>query len=138
MTKKVCHECCALRRGKVSACQPRERVDNVGGHERVLEVEHGELAIRGQRIGPSPILSIRHDRLAWRCPDTSVLDDGGQVHVVDVVIPIDDAGVEGEDRLLVVAEGGKEPECAIDAISSLGLGVGAIELDIAEGALCGG
>ena len=48
-----------------------------------------------------------------------------------IVVPVDDDGIEAE-RLLVGRAEVEELQGAVDAKASLGLGVGAVELDIAE------
>jgi hypothetical protein len=64
-----------------------------------------------------------------------VLDDRGKVDVLDVVLPVDDAGVEGEGLAVALAQTVEEREGAVDAESGFGLGVGAVELHVFEGAL---
>ena len=64
-----------------------------------------------------------------------MLDDRRQVHVVDVVIPVDDAGVEAKGGVIFVVEGVPQLEQAVDAVTGVGLGVGAVKLYIAQSAL---
>ena len=61
-----------------------------------------------------------------------MLDDRGQVNVVDVVIPIDDAGVEVEVALVVSIECVPQAEQVVDLVDRFALGVQAIQLDVFE------
>ena len=80
-------------------------------------------------------VAARHRRATRRGPHPGVLDDRGQVHVVDVRRPGDHAGVEAERlsvrRCLSLPQGDE----AVDAEVGLGLGVGAVQLGVPEGAL---
>ena len=70
-----------------------------------------------------------------RGADPGVIDHRGEVHVVDVVVPVDDGRVEAEGLVVLVVEGVPELEQAVDPVAGVGLGVGPVELDVAEGTL---
>ena len=63
-----------------------------------------------------------------------MLDDRGQVDVLDVARPGDHPWVEAERCLVGGVEALEELQRPVDAKTRLGLTVGPVELDIAEGA----
>ena len=59
----------------------------------------------------------------------------GQVDLVHVVVPVDGAGIEAEAVVVLVVAGVPQVHEAVDPVAGVGLGVGAVELDVAEGPL---
>ena len=57
------------------------------------------------------------------------------MHVVDVVVPVDDAGIEAEGPVILVVERVPQLEQPVHPVAGVGLGVGPVELDVAEGTL---
>ena len=125
--------------GEAAGGQPRVGLDHVGGDQGVLQVEDGQLAFGGEHRcagprscavdGPSPA------RPAVVC-DPGVLDDRRQVDVVHVDGPVDHGRVEANSRL--VGSGGRASHSSSRRSTpedGLGLGVGAVQLDVAEGPL---
>ena len=128
------------RRGR-RCCRRRRREPRVGGHdvrrdERVLEVERRELAggvehLRAQALAARWARPWRRAR-SWHAAWCTTV---GRWTSCDVVRPVDDAGIEREVALVVGVERLPEPEQAIEAVDRLALGVRAVELDVAEGAV---
>ena len=130
---QVGHEGGPLGRRQVAGGQPGVGVDHVGGDQGVLEVEGGQVAVGGEDVLPGPVGPVGLDRLARRGADPGVLDDRGQVDLADVGGPVDGAGVEAEGGPVVVVHAVPQGEQPVDPVEGLGLGVGAVELDVAEG-----
>ena len=104
----------AVGLGQAPGGQPRVALHHVGGDERVLQVEGGEVALLRQHLAPEPVHAVLAPALARRRLDPGVLDDRGQVHLADVGAPVDDARVEpeglpvvGRERLLHRRGGGR-------------------------------
>ena len=77
----------------------------------------------------------RCGRRAWCAPGRASTTDGRWM-LGDVAVPVDDAGVEAERRAWSSAvERVPQGEQPVDAVDGLALGVGAVELDVAEGPL---
>ena len=57
------------------------------------------------------------------------------MHLVDVVVPVDGAGIEGEMRPVVRVARVPQLDEVVDPVASIGLGVRAVQRDIAEGPL---
>ena len=68
--------------------------------------------------------------------DPRVLDHRWKVDLVDVTVPVDDAGIEAEQLAVCGAQPVPELEKPVDPEQRFGLGVGAVELDVPEGAFC--
>ena len=69
---------------------------------------------------------------ARRRAHARVLHDGRQVHLGDVVRPVDRTRVERERRAVLVVELIPDVHEAVDAVDRLALGVRAVELDVAQ------
>ena len=90
------------------------------------------------RSGERMALRARSARLGWlelagRGADPGVLDDRGEVDVADVGVPVDGGRVEAERPAVVGVHPVPQGQQAVDPVEGLGLGVGAVELDVAEG-----
>ncbi len=129
---QVGHECGPLAGRQVPRGQPGVGVDHVGGDERVLEVEGRQVALGGEDVLPGPVGAVGLDRLARCRPHPGVLDDRGEVDLVDVGGPVDGCGVEAEGGPVVLVHAVPQGEEPVDAVEGVGLGVGAVELDVAE------
>ncbi len=68
-------------------------------------------------------------------PHAGLGDDRRQVDLLHVGRPVDGAGVEAEGLPVDVVEGLPAGQQVVDAVDGLALGVGAVELDVADGAL---
>ena len=64
-----------------------------------------------------------------------MLDDRRQVDLPDVGRPVDGGRVEAERRPVVLVHAVPEGQEAVDPVERVGLGVGAVELDVAERAV---
>ena len=73
------------------------------------------------------------DRSARGGAHPGVLDDGGQVDLVDVGGPVDRRRVEAERGPVVLVHPVPQGEEPVDPVAGVGLGVRAVELDVAEG-----
>ena len=62
-----------------------------------------------------------------------MLDDRGQEDLVDVGLPVDGSRIEAEGLPVVLVHAVPEGEQPVDPVEGFGLGVGAVELDVAEG-----
>ncbi len=129
------HEARPLRGREVAAGEPGVGVDDVRGEQRVLQVEHSEMPIGRQDGSPLPFGPLVHDRLAGFRPHAGVLEHRGKVHVVDVVVPVDDTGIEGEVHPVVAVARVPQLEEVVDPVARVGLGVGAVQRDVSEGPL---
>ena len=135
LAQKVGDELGPPPQGKVAAGQPGVGVDHVRGHQGVLEVEHGQMPV-GRQDGPAgPLRALLDDRAARGGADPGVLHHRGEVHVVHVVVPVDNAGIEAEGPVVLVVEGVPQGQQPVHAIAGVGLGVGPVELDVPEGPL---
>ena len=61
-----------------------------------------------------------------------MLDDRGQVDLVDVGGPVDGGGVDAERGLVVFVHPVPQGDQPVDPVEGVGLGVGAVELDVAQ------
>ena len=119
--------------------EPGVRIDDVGRHQSVLEIEDGQLPVRRQHGPPGSFLPAQGGRpgplpaLAGQA-HPSVSDDGGDVDVLEVAGPVDNRGVEAELFAFGGGQGRVQIEQAVDAEDRLYFGIGAIQLDVAEGA----
>ena len=84
LAHEVGHERHPLGRRQVPRRQPGVGVDHVGGDERVLEVEGGQMAVGGEDGLAGPVGAVGLGRPARRRADPGVLDDRGEVDVADV------------------------------------------------------
>ena len=130
---QVGHEGRPLGRGQVARGQPGIGVDHVGGDQRVLEVEGGQVAVGREDGLPGPVGPVGLARLARRGAYPGVLDHRGQVDVPDVGLPVDGRRVEAEGLAVVGVHAVPQGEQPVHPVAGLGLGVGAVELDVAEG-----
>ena len=115
--------------------QPRIRRDDVRCDERVLEIERGEVTIGGEDLRAQPIAARLRLPSAGRRLDACLGHDAGQVDVVDVGVPVDDARIERIGSAIVVVERVPQREQSIEPVDRFALGVRAVELDVAEGAV---
>ena len=130
---QVGHEGGPLARRQVARGQPGVGVDHVGGDQGVLEVEGGHVPVGGEDVLPGPVGPVRLDRPARGRAHPGVLDDRGQVDVVDVDRPVHGGGVEAERGPVVLVHPVPQGDEAVDPVQGVGLGVGAVELDVAQG-----
>ena len=93
------------------------------------------MAGRVEHLAAQPVRRGSRRCARRRGPHPGVLDDRGQVDVVDVGGPVDDPGVEAERRLVGLVEPLEAGQQAVDAVDRLALGVGPVQLDVAEGPL---
>ena len=121
--------------GQAPGGQPRVRGHDVAGDERVLQVEDGEVALGGEHLAPQPVGPVLDRAPARRRAHPGVLHDRGQVNVVHVGGPVDHPGVEAEGGPVGLVQGREAGQQPLDAVDRLALGVGAVQLDVAEGAL---
>ena len=57
--------------------------------------------------------------------------------IVDVGRPVDGSGVEGEGSLVIVRQGVEKRKAPVDSVTGIGLGVGAVELNVPKRPLGG-
>ena len=101
----------------------------------MLQVEHGQVPV-GREDGPSgPLGTLLHDRPSRGGANPGMVNHRWKVHIVDVVVPIDDGGIEAELLVILLVEGVPQVDQAIDAVTGVGLGVCPVKLDVAEGTL---
>ena len=132
---EIRHEARPARRRQVAAGEPGVGVDDVGGHQRVLEVEHGEMPVGREDGPPLPVRPLVHHRAAGLGADASVLEHRRKVDLVHVVVPIDGGRIEFEPGMVVAVTGLPQRNQVVHPVARVGLGVGAVELDVAEGTL---
>ena len=120
---------------QTARCQPRVRLDDVGRDQRVLEVEGGQLAIVREDGPQLPIAAALPLATRRAGAHTRLSHHRREVHVVHVARPVDHAGVEAELAAVFGIERRPQVEEPVDTEHCLGLGVGAVELDVFEGAL---
>ena len=127
------HDSGALGPLEMARGEPRVTLDDVGGDERVLEVERGAAGLIGEDGPEGALFAARHGPFgAWGGSNPGVLDDRVQMDVLDVMAPVDDRRVEAEGRLVGDSQTLEQPQGPVDPKARLGLAVGAVELDIAE------
>ena len=115
--------------------EPGERLHHVGCDQRVLEVKGGHVSL-GREDGSAAAVCPRRSRTgAAAGADPGVRHDRRQVHVLDIVGPVDGGGIEGERGLVGTVERLPQGPQAIDTEHRFGLGVGAVQLDVAQGPL---
>ena len=90
-----------------------------------------------QHLAPQPVVRGSGPvRAPGRGPDPGVLDDRRQVDLADVAVPVDrPRGSKQNVGLVVGVRRVPQGEQPVDAVDGLALGVGAVELDVAEGPL---
>jgi hypothetical protein len=98
-----------LAGGEMPAGQPGVGLDDVGGDQRVLQVEGGQVPVGGQDGALGPVRAAHHGRLGRRRAHPGVVDHRREVDVVDVVGPLDDRRVEAEDLLFAGASRSQRP-----------------------------
>ena len=130
---QVGHEGGPLGRGQVAGGQPGVGVDHVGGDQGVLEVEGGQVAVGGEDGLAGPLGPVGLGRLARGGAYPGVLDDRGQVDVPDVGLPVDGRRIEAEGLAVVGVHPVPQGQQTVDPVAGLGLGVGTVELHVAEG-----
>jgi len=122
LAEEVRHEARSPRRGEVTAGQPGVGVDDVGGHQRVLEVEHGEVPIRRQDGPALPVRPFVHHRLPGLGADPRVLEHRGQVDLVHVAVPVDGGGVELEPPVVIGVARVPQLHQVVHPVACVGLG----------------
>ena len=91
------------------------------------------MAVGGEDGLPGPVGPVGLDRLAGRRAHPGVLDDRRQVDLADVGGPVDGGRVEAEGRPVVLVHAVPQGQEPVHPVERVGLGVGAVELDVAEG-----
>ena len=90
------------------------------------------MAVGGEDVLAGPVGPVGLDRLARCRPHPCVLDDRGQVDLVDVRRPVDGGGVEAERGPVVLVHAVPQGDQPVHPVEGVGLGVGAVELHVAE------
>ena len=117
---------------KVAAGQPGVGVDDVGRHERVLQVEHGEMPFGRQNGAPLPIRTLVHHRATGLGTHAGVLEHRGQVDLVDITVPVDRRRVEFEPLVVRGVADVAQLHEVVHPVASVRFGVGPVQHDIAE------
>ncbi len=87
--QEIGHEPHPLGGVEVPRGEPGVGLDHVGGDERVLEVEGGQVPVGGEDVGQGSVLTARLARSTCRrSAYPGVLDDGWKVDVADVRVPV--------------------------------------------------
>ncbi len=120
-------------RRQVAGGQPGVGIDHVGGDEGVLQIEGGQVTIGGEHGGPRARRPVGFGGAGGRGAHPGVFDDRRQVDVVDIGGPVDDTRVEAEQSAVLLVHPAPQGQQAVHPVAGLGLGVGAVELDVAQG-----
>ena len=116
--------------------QPCIRLDDVRGHERVLEIERGEMTVRRKDRTRCTLGTSFHLRTRRGRADACVLDDRREVDLVHVPFPVDHSRVEAEQLTVLRAEPVPQLEKPVHPEQGFGLGVRPVQLHVTESAFC--
>ena len=115
--------------------EPRVAGHHVRSDQRVLQVEHGQLALGCEHLAAEPggagIGAAGAG--AGGHLEAGLLNHRRQVHLLHVVGPVDNGGIEAERRPVVVVERLPELQEPVELVDRLALGVGAVQLDVLVG-----
>ena len=115
--------------------EPRVAGHHVRSDQRVLQVEHGQLPLGGEHLAAEPggagIGAAGAG--AGGHLEAGLLHHRRQVHLLHVVGPVDDGGIEAERRPVVASERIPELQQPVELVDRLALGVGAVQLDVLVG-----